>query len=558
MIQKRAIEECKGTGFYSRLFTIPKKTGGLRPVLNLRPLNQYMTAPKFKMETIKNICQMLRPGDWLSSIDLSDAFLHVAMAPSSRRYLRFKWGGKTYQFRTLPFGLALSPYVFTKIIRPILQWARAKGIRLSAYLDDLLVAAATEQEAKLHTLMVRAQLEKLGFLINDKKSTLTPTRQIEHLGFRIDTVRMALTVPGHKIRDLRREAVKMLNATTFQLRRLAAFIGRAMSMTAAIFPARLKTRALLQVQNRALADQCNWTDPITLDESARKDLTWWQDHLSHWNGQCFLPQQSDVDVFTDASETAWGIVHGDTSISRTWTPREEPKHINWKELQVIWHLIHLQEMVGKTIHVICDNTSTIAQINKFGGTRSPSLLKLASAIWEKCLATGTRLMTTYVPSQFNPADSPSRRATNQLEWEIDKSFFRRLELQWSKHNIDLFATRQNAKVERYVSWAPETEAWKQDAFSFSWKDLGRVYACPPWAQIHRAVEKIRMEKVKATIITPHWPSMIWFPTIKTMTDQPPVPIPRAMVRSAPGSDQHVLDRNPMWALTAWSIDGSKL
>ena len=89
LLQKRAIEGCSGKGFYSRIFTIPKKTGDLRPVLNLRPLNQFLTAPKFKMETLANICRMLKPGDWLMSIDLSDAFLHVAVHPASCKYLRF-------------------------------------------------------------------------------------------------------------------------------------------------------------------------------------------------------------------------------------------------------------------------------------------------------------------------------------------------------------------------------------------------------------------------------------------------------------------------------------
>jgi hypothetical protein len=148
LLQKRAIEEGSGRGFYSRLFTIPKKTGDLRPVLNLRPLNEYLTAPKFKMETLSNVCRMLRPGDWMTSLDLSDAFLHVAIHPASRKYLRFRWGNKFYQFRTLPFGLSLSPWVFTKIIRPVLTWARERGIRISAYLDDIIIAAMTKEEAK--------------------------------------------------------------------------------------------------------------------------------------------------------------------------------------------------------------------------------------------------------------------------------------------------------------------------------------------------------------------------------------------------------------------------
>ena len=68
------------------------------------------------METLTHICQMLCPKDWLTLIDLSNAFLHVTIQPTSHCYLHFQWQGKTYQFRTLPFGLSLSPYIFIKII----------------------------------------------------------------------------------------------------------------------------------------------------------------------------------------------------------------------------------------------------------------------------------------------------------------------------------------------------------------------------------------------------------------------------------------------------------
>lgn len=92
LLHKKAIEECNGQGFYSCIFTIPKKMGDLHPVLNLCPMNQFLTAPKFKMETLGNICKMLKPKDWLTSIYLSNAFLHVTIHPSSCKYLQFQWG----------------------------------------------------------------------------------------------------------------------------------------------------------------------------------------------------------------------------------------------------------------------------------------------------------------------------------------------------------------------------------------------------------------------------------------------------------------------------------
>ncbi|KAG2212560.1 hypothetical protein INT45_005347, partial [Circinella minor] len=53
LIQKRALEPVydPSPGFYSQMFIIPKKNGGHRPICNLKPLNQFLTAPAFKMET---------------------------------------------------------------------------------------------------------------------------------------------------------------------------------------------------------------------------------------------------------------------------------------------------------------------------------------------------------------------------------------------------------------------------------------------------------------------------------------------------------------------------
>ena len=61
--------------------------------------------------------------------------------------------------------------VFTKILRPILHWARSKGIRITAYLNDLLLMASTEAHAQLHTRRVLSKLHKLGF------ASTTPSRK---------------------------------------------------------------------------------------------------------------------------------------------------------------------------------------------------------------------------------------------------------------------------------------------------------------------------------------------------------------------------------------------
>lgn len=92
--------------------------------------------------------------------------------------------------------------------------------------------------------------------------------------------------------------------------------------------------------------------------------------------------------------------------------------------------------------------------------------------------------------------------TTQLEWSINSLFFQRLDSAWGPHSVNLFATAVNAKVPWYASWLHEETAWKQDTFSCNWKDLGCAYICPPWSLLNRVLEKIRIDRVQATVITP--------------------------------------------------------
>lgn len=165
------------------------------------------------------------------------------------------------------------------------------------------------------------------------------------------------------------------------------------------------------------------------------------------------------------------------------------------------------QLEGVEGHMVVDKASTARrqnhpyniQINKFRGTKSQVLLDLTTKIWNHCLQTGTRLKTTYILSQFNPADAPSRKMITQLEWSIDATFLQQLEDAWGHHTIDLFATKTNSKVDRFISWKQEEDAWSQDAFNSDWSKMARVYACPPWPLLPKVLKKIKQDKVKVWV-----------------------------------------------------------
>lgn len=105
--------------FISNLFLVPKKTGDLRPVINLKPLNKFVRTIHFKMESIDYVKHLLQPGEFMAITDLKDAYFSIPIHPTDRKYLRFSWENSLYEFTCLPFGYKLAPRTFTKILKPV-------------------------------------------------------------------------------------------------------------------------------------------------------------------------------------------------------------------------------------------------------------------------------------------------------------------------------------------------------------------------------------------------------------------------------------------------------
>ena len=172
----------EGQGFYSTFFIVPKKDGGLRPILNLKLLNVYMEKSHFKMETLRSIIQALRVGEWGSTLDLRDAYLQIPMFPPHRKYLRFCVQGVHYQFRAMPFGITVAPRVFTKLMAAVGGHLRSQQIHIFMYLDDWRVKNQI-RELLLHQLNRTIQLlVDLGLIINLDKCHLVPSQIITYLG----------------------------------------------------------------------------------------------------------------------------------------------------------------------------------------------------------------------------------------------------------------------------------------------------------------------------------------------------------------------------------------
>ena len=61
-------------GFYSKMFVVKKpEPGKFRVIINLKPLNKYVSKKSFKMEGINDVQNLLTPNCYGAIVDLKDA-----------------------------------------------------------------------------------------------------------------------------------------------------------------------------------------------------------------------------------------------------------------------------------------------------------------------------------------------------------------------------------------------------------------------------------------------------------------------------------------------------
>ena len=152
LLEKGVIEPCvPETGeFISTIFLRPKKDGSHRMILNLKKLNSFVEYHHFKMDTLTTAIIMMRPGCYMASVDLKDAYYTVPIAPQHQKFLKFFWRGRMWKFTGLPNDLTCAPRVFTKLLKPLFATLRKLGHLCFGYIDDTRSTAVNEQIVHLY------------------------------------------------------------------------------------------------------------------------------------------------------------------------------------------------------------------------------------------------------------------------------------------------------------------------------------------------------------------------------------------------------------------------
>ncbi|XP_057337594.1 uncharacterized protein LOC130675769 [Microplitis mediator] len=526
LLNKKAIEKCDAVEgqFISTYFLVKKPDGSHRFILNLKNLNKFIAAPHFKMEDIRTVKNLLMLNDFMASIDLKDAYLLVPVAESSRKYLRFIFQGQIYQFTCLPFGLSISPYIFTKLMKPIVNFLREKGFLLAIYLDDIIFIAKSYNICREKVLWARNFLQKLGFVINDEKSSLVPAQKCKFLGFIVNSVDCTIELTDAKKEHIKNLVAEFKIGTICKIREFATLLGTLNAACPAVAYGlshckKLERQKFLDL----IVNDGDYDGKMVIKSYLERDLIWWKINSQIGKNPIRTAEYS-IEISSDASLTGWGAFCNGKSAHGWWNADQRRYNINFLELLAAFHALKsfASKLNNCEILLRIDNTTAIAYINRAGSVQYPKLSNLAQEIWDWCEHRKIWIFASYISSKENfHADAASRITNIDTEWELANEVFDSVVKKFGPFTIDLFATYENRKVKKFCSRFPNPESFKVDAFTISWKNE-RVYAFPPFALITAVIKKFITDKAEGVIVAPDWPTQPWYPLLNSLLREPPI------------------------------------
>ena len=557
LLRKGAVEPApQSPGFYSRLFLVKKASGSWRPIIDLSTLNRLrhlITLPHGD----PSVSPELHPPRRLD--DLLGPARRVSSGSSSSRLASFSslscWTGS-------PSNSGSS----ASVSRPRLKSSRGlwhqfppSSTSMGSGCFVTWTIGSSWPLPKIACLQSRDRLlavcTELGIQVNLTKSSLIPSQSIVYLGMEIPSLPFIARPTPTRADNLIRLIEEFLSTPSPPACLWRRLLGHLSSLILLVSGGMIRMR-LLQLCLKGQWDFLDDQFQVSWSPLCREDLLWWSKQVQLREGVSLSLPAPDISFFSDASDMGWGALVGEHHASGLWLPHQKALSINMRELlavqlglQAFEHLI-----VGMSVALFCDNTTTVAYLRRSGGTFSSTLNSTAREVLLWAESRRIRLLPQFTMGSSNvTADALSR--PNQVigsEWTLHQNVVDQLVHRWPAM-IDLFATSLTARLPVYFSPASDPRAAGTDALLQPWDDL-QAYAFPPIAIIRRVLLKLRSSKnCELTLIAPFWPQRDWFPDLLELLSDIPITLSdrRDLLRQP---HFHRFHQNlPMLRLTTWRL-----
>ena len=271
-----------------------QRSGKKRLILDLRHINFHVYKQKFRCEDLHTIKNVFAKDFFVFSFDLKSGYHHVDISPDDhRKYLAFSWDfgkGHTryFQFTVLPFGLSSAPFIFTKLLKPLITHWRSQGIPIAIFFDDGVGAGSSLEATKINSSLVRSDPSRYGFDINHEKSNWEPKNKFSWIGYNIDTHTGFIFASDARIEklcsDLNAVCANLEQSAFIHVKTIASIVGQIISMTSSCGNvSQIMTRYLHLIIN----SRHSWNSIVFVQDQGKQELHFWRDNLKTLNGVLF-------------------------------------------------------------------------------------------------------------------------------------------------------------------------------------------------------------------------------------------------------------------------------
>ena len=252
-------------------------------------LNDMFADWPFRYVGLHDIANVLRPGDWLATIDISRFYLRLPAGSRLRSLLWFqdpasyarsshdneRLAKPTFrQLLAVAFGLKPAPAWASVVSAELARILRSHGVRVAGtYLDDLLICARSREALQAAIRTCESVCAALGLDLNDKTTgPCSPQEGIKYLGLFIRTADCSIAMcEQHRLYAVDLLAA-CLAAKRISLKQLESVTGVLSWISMALVSGRPRRNTLYAVVAQMKRLQVT---SVAVRGALQRQLSWW-------------------------------------------------------------------------------------------------------------------------------------------------------------------------------------------------------------------------------------------------------------------------------------------
>lgn len=524
-----------------------------------RCVNLKLEEKHVSLAHLEKALELTEADDYQSIFDLKSCYYHLKIFQPHQKYLGacFMLKGKKvyFQYKHLPFGLASAVHVITKIMKPIISKIQGLGIKFSIYIDDGRFLATSVEQADQFRDRVYEVLTRSGWQISVEKSDKKgqASKKKKYLGFIIDTSLMKVSADAQKVVKVKEMIRESRADSVVAIRRLAKVLGNIIGLLPSHgFAARVASKSGYALIEKHISE-FGWKGHVCLDQATKDEWDFFLTAIESNNGmpirsnlndirvdtvlenpttkQVFVPNHRAEDSqiwISDASAfkvVAFNLTDKSKhNLSVMLSEDEKKRSSGYRELLAVDKTVQYWSETGfrnQHIYWCTDSSNAVSFLSK--GSGKSHLQEVIFRIARRLQELGIVITPIHLlrdDPRIVQADELSKIKDSD-DWSVDDASFQSLDRVFH-FTLDLFASRENRKVEKFYSEFLTPSTLGIDAFSQDWSDQ-TLWICAPIKFLIRIARRVRKTEVQGVVLVPDWSTSSFYSFYFDIYNRPKAP-----------------------------------